>query len=61
MIARVTWRKNYARNLKVIIEKSTEDPRKMLCHFCGTSQLHLSLKDYVDCRGKPDSIHNVDG
>jgi hypothetical protein len=24
--------------------KFTDDPRKLICHFCGTSQLHLSLK-----------------
>jgi hypothetical protein len=31
--------------------KPTDDPRKTICNFCGTSQLHLSLKDYVDSRG----------
>jgi hypothetical protein len=33
-----------------------DDPRKMICHFCGTSQLHLSLKVYIDCRDKPDPL-----
>jgi hypothetical protein len=35
--------------------KPTDDPKKMICPFSGTSQLHLSQKDSVDCRGKPDS------
>jgi hypothetical protein len=30
--------------------KPTDDPRKLICHFCGTSQLHLTLKDIEDGR-----------
>lgn len=36
--------------------KATEDPRELICHFCGRSQLHLTLKDIEDCRGNPDLI-----
>lgn len=39
--------------------KPTNDARKVICDFRGRSFLHLSLKDYVDSRGKPDSVHSV--
>ena len=36
--------------------KPTDDPIKRLYDFCGTSQLHTSPKDCVDCRRKADPI-----
>jgi hypothetical protein len=35
---------------KIAYLNPTDDARQIICHFCGTSQLHLNL-DYVDCRG----------
>jgi hypothetical protein len=32
------------------LKQAADDPRKMICHFCGTSQLHLTLKEIEDRR-----------
>jgi hypothetical protein len=30
--------------------KPTEDPRKLICHFCGRTELYLTLKQIEDMK-----------
>jgi hypothetical protein len=31
--------------------KPTEDPRKLICHFCGRTELNLTLKEIEESKG----------